>query len=172
MELKLEEIVFRSWFYFRQGYTTYLTFIFSFFTFVSTTYYLAIENIPFFKDIFPRFYVYIVIAIVTFVPLSVIAGWLHMKGTLAYPAAQAITIESNPYIYKIRPGKETEINFPTYQLLLRIIGKITKKEDILSTEEKSELEEVLDKIEKLRKGEVVGVPRQRTLLAATKRKTS
>ena len=163
--MSLEELAFRAWFYFRNGYSTYLSFPIGFFTFISTTYYLAVQNVPFLKDVFPRFYMYIVVAVVLIFPLGVLIGWLHMKRTLAYPAQMAISVESNPYNYKITPGIGSEISWPMYHLLLETIKKISEKEDILSAEEKKEFEELIIKIERLRKGEVIGAPRQRRLLS-------
>lgn len=168
-KLKLVELVFRAWKYFRTGYSTYLTFFVGFFTFVSTTYYLAIKSVPFLQKIFPHFYIFVIFGILMFVPLSILLGWLHMKGTLAYPTEIAISIESNPYTYKIMPGKEAEIQRPYQELVLRMLKKILEKEGMLSDEEKKELEEVLNKIERLRKGEIVGKPRQRRIMSLSKR---
>jgi len=93
-----------------------------------------------------------------------------MKRTLAYPAQMAISAESNPYNYRIMPGIGSEISWPMHHLLLRIIEKISEKENILSPEERKELEELIVKIERLRKGEVIGAPRQRKLLNASTNK--
>ena len=87
-----------------------------------------------------------------------------MKRTLAYPTQVAITVESNPYNYKIRPGKEAEITWPMWHLLLRVFERLSEKEGVLSPEERREFEELKDKIEKLKKGEVIGMPRQRKLV--------
>ena len=167
--MKLVELMFRAWKYFRMGYGTYLTFIVGFFTFVSTTYYLAVRSAPFLQSLFPRFHIFVIFGILVFGPIGVLLGWLHMKGTLAYPTEIAISIESNPYTYKIMPGKEAEIQRPYQELVLKMLKKILEKEGMLSDEEKKELEEVLNKIERLRKGEIVGKPRQRRIMALSKR---
>lgn len=167
MALKLEELVFRSWYYFRNGYSMYLSFPVTFFTFVSTTYYLAVKNMPFLQEVFTHFYVFVVVAMILLFPLGVFIGWLHMKKTLAYPTQMAINVESNPYNYKIMPGKESEITWPMWHLILRIIERMSTKENILSTEERKEFEDLKVKIERLKKGKVIGVPRQRKLLKAS-----
>jgi len=161
--MRLEELVFRSWYYFRNGYGTYLSFPVGFFTFISTTYYLAIRNIPFLQDILPHFYLFAGVMIMVLFPLGVLMGWLHMKRTLAYPTDVAITVESNPYNYRITPGINEEISWPMYHLLVRTIEKISENENMLSPEEKEEFEEVLTKIDRLRKGEVIGISRQRKI---------
>ena len=164
--MKFEELMFRAWYYFRNGYATYLSFPVGFLTFISTTYYLAIKNVPFLQDFFPRFYLFAIVAVIVIFPLGVLIGWLHIKRTLAYPTQIAITTEANPYNYKIRPGKEAEITYPMWHLLLQIIEKLSEKEKVLSPEEKKKFEELRVKIERLRKGEVIGTPRQRKILKA------
>jgi len=162
--LKMEELVFRSWYYFRNGYSTYLSFPVAFVTFVSTTYYLAVKNIPFLKGVFSHFYLFVVMAIALLFPLGAFIGWLHMKRTLAYPAQMAVNVESNPYNYKIMPGKESEVVWPIWHLLLRMMERMSEKESIISMDEKRELEELLLRIEILKNGGVVDTPRQRSLL--------
>lgn len=157
--------MFRAWFYFRNGYGTYLSFPIGFFTFISTTYYLAVQNVPFLSRVFSHFYIYAIIAITLIIPFGILLGWLHMKRTLAYPAQVAIDVESNPYNYKITPGISTEIGWPMNHLILRTLEKMSKEEGVLSPEEMEEFRDLTAKIEKLRKGEIIGVPRQRRLLS-------
>ena len=47
---------FRGWFYFRTGWATYFAFIFAAVNSIIVTYYLAIENLPILKEVFPLFY--------------------------------------------------------------------------------------------------------------------
>ena len=60
---------FRAWFYFRQGWSTYFAFIFAAINTLTVTYYLAIENYPFLKTIFPSFEQYILIVVLVGIPL-------------------------------------------------------------------------------------------------------
>ena len=48
-------IVYRSWYYFRTGWATYFAFILAAINTLTVTYYLAIENLPMLKEIFPSF---------------------------------------------------------------------------------------------------------------------
>jgi hypothetical protein len=59
-----------------------------------------------------------------------------------------------------------------WHLMLRTMEKIAKKEDILSPEERKEFEELRVKIERLRKGEVIGVSKQRKLLNTSSREST
>ena len=58
-----KNIFFRSWFYFRQGWSVYFAFIFAALNTLIVTYYLAIENAPFLKSLFPSFIEYVVILV-------------------------------------------------------------------------------------------------------------
>ena len=69
-----ENLGFRGWFYFRQGWTTYFAFIFAALNTMVVTYYLAIENIPELKLVFPSFYIYLIAASFLGVPLLIFVG--------------------------------------------------------------------------------------------------
>lgn len=66
-----QNIGFRGWFYFRQGWATYFAFIFAAVNTLVVTYYLAIENIPALKIIFPTFYVYFTFGVILGIPLLI-----------------------------------------------------------------------------------------------------
>jgi len=70
------------------------------------------------------------------------------------------------------PGISSDISWPMWHLMLRTMEKIAKKEDILSPEERKEFEELRVKIERLRKGEVIGVSKQRKLLNTSSREST
>ena len=158
------DLAFRAWYYFRTGYSTYLTFAVAFMSYITIIYKLAIEDLAL-DWIFPRFHIFIIFAIVTVIPLAVLIGWLHMKQTLAYSAGVAIGVESNPYNYMIKPGTETEITWPMWTAMLRMLQKLLEGENLLSAEERDELNTIRERIERLRRGEVIGRPKQRQLLA-------
>ena len=48
-----KNIGFRSWFYFRTGWSMYFAFILSAVNTLTVTYYLAVEKVPFLVEIFP-----------------------------------------------------------------------------------------------------------------------
>ena len=72
---------FRAWFYFRQGWSTYFAFVFAAINTLTVTYYLAIENYPFLKSIFPSFEQYIIIVVIVGIPLLIGIGYAHYKKT-------------------------------------------------------------------------------------------
>ena len=87
---------FRAWFYFRQGWSTYFAFIFAAINTLTVTYYLAIENYPSLKTIFPSFEQYILIVVLIGIPLLVLVGYAHYKKTPSYRAEADVWVESNP----------------------------------------------------------------------------
>ena len=161
--MKITDLIFRAWYYFRLGYGTYLSFFVGFATFISTTYYLAIERITFLSDLFGRFYEFAVVAILIIIPTSVGIGWLHMKRTLAYSTDIEVSVEANPYNYVVVPGKEKEIYAPQLLLVLNSLQKILEKQNLLTEEEKSEFMQLRSNIGKMIEGGVIGRPRRRPI---------
>ena len=88
---------FRAWFYFRQGWTTYFAFIFAALNTMVVTYYLAIENIPVLKIVFPSFYAYLIIVISIGIPLLIFVGYAHQKKTASFKTEADIYYESDPH---------------------------------------------------------------------------
>jgi len=112
-KLLTKRFLFRSWVYFRLGYGTYLTYGFSLFGTLVSVYYLMIENVPALKLIFPSFTKFTIAAVLMGLPLGIILGHMHYKRSRAYASEQDISVESNPYYFKITPGKEQQIGVPS-----------------------------------------------------------
>ena len=89
---------FRGWFYFRMGWSTYFVFILAAINTLTVTYFLAIDNYPVLKAIFPSFEQYAVMMVCIGIPLLILVGYAHFKKTLAYKSEMDVMIESNPYI--------------------------------------------------------------------------
>ena len=130
---------FRSWFYFRMGYSTYFVFILAAINTLTVTYFLAIDNYPSLKEFFPSFEQYVVIIIGIGIPLLIMVGYFHFKKTVAYKSEMDIMIESNPYITRntVNADLSLKLNLKLISLLLR-----------MSNGEKIEKNEI-DEIEKL-----------------------
>ena len=88
---------FRGWYYFRMGWSTYFAFIFAAVNTLTVTYFLAIDNYPILKEIFPTFIIYIILVGGVGIPLLTIIGYIHFKRTSAYRSESAINYESNPF---------------------------------------------------------------------------
>ena len=127
---------FRSWFYFRMGYSTYFVFILAAINTLTVTYFLAIDNYPSLKEFFPSFEQYVVIIVCVGVPLLILVGYAHYKKTLAYKSEADVIVESNPYTR--RNTVNGEINARVNLQLLSLLLKLSKNEVI----DKNEIEKL------------------------------
>ena len=123
---------FRAWFYFRQGWSTYFAFIFAAVNTLTVTYYLAIENYPFLKTIFPSFEEYILIVVLIGIPLLVLVGYAHYKKTPSYRAEADVWVESNPY--QARVLVNTQFSLALNMKLTNILLKLSSKQEITQEE--------------------------------------
>ena len=134
-----QNIGFRSWFYFRTGWSMYFAFILSAVNTLTVTYYLAIEKIPVLDQIFPSFLHYVLIFVAIGVPILITTGYAHFKRTSARKAEVDISIETNPYMVRILVNTEfvLKLNLNLSRLLLKLHG-----EKELSSEEVKELSQI------------------------------
>ena len=119
---------FRGWVYFRMGWSTYFAFILAALNTLTVTYYLAIDNYPALKEIFPSFELYILILVTLGVPLLILVGYVHYKRTAARKAEVDISYETDAY--KARTLVNTEISMQLNLKLINIIMKLSKNEKI------------------------------------------
>jgi len=96
-----DNLGFRGWFYFRQGWSVYFAFIFAAVNTLTVTYFLAIDNYPVLKDVFPSFIHYIVVVVLIGIPLLALVGYAHYKRTASFKAEADIHIEANPHMRRI-----------------------------------------------------------------------
>lgn len=153
--------VYRAWYYFRQGYSTYLTFILGYASTLVTVYYLAIRNMPPLLDVFPHFAEFAILATVIGGPLAVAIGWVHMKRSRLFSSEQDISVESNPYNYKLPPGYWGEAFMPAMLAQLRMLRHMSERGGFLSDSERVQLEDLESKMETLIRGGYIGSPRRR-----------
>lgn len=118
-----QNIGFRAWFYFRQGWATYFAFIFAAVNTLTVTYYLAIENYPFLNSIFPTFVHYIVIVASIGIPLLIGIGYSHYKKTPSYRAETDVTMETDPYRRRMVVNSEISValNLKVTEMLLNLL---------------------------------------------------
>lgn len=123
---------FRAWFYFRQGWSTYFAFIFAAINTLTVTYYLAIENYPFLKTIFPSFEQYILMVVLVGIPLLVLVGYAHYKKTPSYRAEADVWVESNPY--QARVLVNTQFTLALNMKLTDVLLKLSSNQEITPKE--------------------------------------
>ena len=84
----------RRWWEFRQGHSTYLIFLLTFMNFVLIAYRLLIERIPFIQELFPQLWIFVLIFVLVYIPLSIIIGNWHRRTQLRVEST--INILENP----------------------------------------------------------------------------
>jgi len=152
---------FRYWYYFRQGYQLYFAFIFAGINTLVVTYYLAIERAPVLKEIFPSFPIYAAVLIAIGLPALILAGFIHFKRIPAFKSEQEVTVESNPFIYKLPPGHARIVGMPYNLLMSKLLARLLEKNDLLTDEEAEQLKEIQKNMKKLINGEFIGAEGKR-----------
>lgn len=127
-----ENLVFRLWYYFRQGWSIYFAFIFSAINTLVVTYYLAIERAPFLKEIFPSFLYYVLILVGAGIPLLVLIGYAHVKKSAAYKAEADIGFEANPHFRRMLLNTEHLLRQNT--LLNELLLKLSNNQTLTESE--------------------------------------
>ena len=136
---------FRGWFYFRMGWSTYFAFILAAINTLTVTYFLAVDNYPALKMIFPSFEIYILVTITIGVPLLIFIGYSHYKKTKAFRSEMDVLIESNPFLR--RNTVNADINLRFNLRLIDLILKLSK--DTISKEELKDMEKIKSEIMEL-----------------------
>jgi len=111
-------IIYRSWFYLRQGWSNYLTFLMSAVNTLTITYFLALEKYQPLSQIFPNFIQYVMIISAVGIPSLVALGYTHWKKSRAREAETDIFYETNPYIVRILVNTE---------IMIKLNLKLTEK---------------------------------------------
>ena len=136
---------FRSWFYFRMGWSTYFVFFLGAVNTLTVTYFLAIDNYPALKNIFPTFEQYVVIMVLVGIPMLIMLGYAHYKKTKAFRSEMDVLIESNPY--QRRNIVNSTILVSLTMKLNEMMFKIVKNEK-LTPKEIEEVEKLQNEVKK------------------------
>ena len=136
---------FRSWYYFRTGWSTYFAFIFAAINTLTVTYFLAIENYPVLKEVFPTFTIYIILIAGIGIPILTLVGYFHFKRTPSYRAEATVMYETNPFARRMFVN--SELNLQINQKLIDLILLISKNEK-MSGDDISRVYEIQEKLNK------------------------
>ena len=125
-------LAFRSWYYFRMGWSTYFAFIFAAINTLTVTYFLAIERYPELSVIFPSFPQYVLVITIIGIPLLILVGYVHYKRTLAFRSEVDVVLESNPYQLRnvVNNTINVKLTLKMYEMLLKLSQnqKLTENE--------------------------------------------
>ena len=137
-------VPFRAWYYFRMGWSTYFAFILAAINSLPVTYFLAIDNYPSLKLVFPSFEIYILIIVSIGIPILIVIGYAHFKRTQAFKSEIDVMIESNPY--QRRNTVNNEINLRVNLQLMKLLTKLVNNEK-LDTSESENLKKLIKTFE-------------------------
>src|SRR5690242_19015202 len=156
--MNIWKAIFRSWFYFRQGYNLYLAFLIGFASNIVVLFRLGVEPNKPLLSIFPTLGIFTAVGLLIAIPVGILTGLYHMKRTGAYAADASVATEANPYIYKVVPGKEKEVFLPLWILTVRGLAKMLDQQKTMTSDERKEMENLLNKAAALMQGQIVGLP--------------
>ena len=133
---------FKLLYYFRGGWGMYFAFIFAAINTLTVTYFLAIENYPALKAVFPSFEIFLLTMLAIGVPLLTMIGYTHYKRSPAYSSEAGIMLSANPYTRRALINSElnVELNIKISEILVKISNKEDTKKEML------ELKTIHDKI--------------------------
>ena len=109
-------LAFRSWYYFRMGWSTFL----------------AIERYPELSVIFPSFPQYVLIITIIGIPVLILVGYVHYKRTLAFRSEVDVVLESNPY--QLRNVVNNTINVKLTLKMYEMILKLSQNQKLTENE--------------------------------------
>lgn len=147
--MKIKDIGFRSWFYFRNGWSIYFAFIFAAINTLTVTYYLAIDKAPFLKEFFPTFWQYVLIITGIGIPTLIAVGYAHWKRSAARKAEIDIGYETDPYKARILVNSEMllKMNIHLLQMTIKLINNVNLTPEEIDEIQKSQkqISEFIDK---------------------------
>lgn len=136
-------LLFRSWFYFRQGWSIYFAFVMAAINTLTVTYFLAVEKYPGLNQLFPSFLHYVLYATLIGIPVLTFTGYAHFKKMAGYKAEADIGFEANPYLRRMLLNSEFVI--PIQIRIIELLVKIYKNEK-LTDEELAEISKLQNEL--------------------------
>ena len=121
----------RRWFDFRLGHSVYLIFLLSFSNFILIFHRLLIERIEFLNEIFSELWMFIILFVGIYIPVSIVVGAWHRKTQIKVENEQALL--NNPFMARnfrmmidIIEGKASKDEVQKFR---EFLSKIEKKSD-------------------------------------------
>ena len=121
----------KRWFDFRLGHSVYLIFLLSFSNFILIFHRLLIERVEFLNDIFSELWMFIVLFVGIYIPVSIVVGAWHRKTQIKVENEQALL--NNPFMARnfrmmidIIEGKASKDEVQKFR---EFLSKIEKKSD-------------------------------------------
>ena len=114
------------------GWSTYFAFILAAINTLTVTYFLAIDNYPSLKNIFPSFEIYILIVSIIGIPILTAIGYSHFKRTPGLRSESDVLQRENPYWARMLVNSQFSLTLNLK--ILNLITKLSKNEKISDNE--------------------------------------
>jgi hypothetical protein len=118
----------RRWWEFRQGHSIYLIFALTFINFILISYRLLIEKVAFLGELIPELWIFTILFLVIYIPISILIGAWHRKTQLRVEAT--IIAQANPVLAKmfrtlldVQTGKADDEEIEKFRKMLEGIEK-------------------------------------------------
>jgi hypothetical protein len=122
----------RRWFDFRLGHSVYLIFLLSFSNFILIFHRLLIERVEFLNDIFSELWMFIILFVGIYIPISIAVGAWHRKTQIKIENEQSLL--NNPFMARnfrmmidIIEGKASKDEVQKFR---KFLSDIEKKSDL------------------------------------------
>ena len=122
----------RRWFDFRLGHSVYLIFLLSFSNFILIFHRLLIERVEFLNDIFSELWMFIILFVGIYFPVSIAVGAWHRKTQIKIENEQSLL--NNPFMARnfrmmidIIEGKASKDEIQKFR---KFLSDIEKKSDL------------------------------------------
>lgn len=126
----MQEGWFRSrWYEFRMGHSTYLIFLLTFTNFILISYRLLIEKVPFLENIVPDLWIFVLLFLLIYIPVSILIGYWHRRTQLKVEymlKSKEMPLYSKMcrFLLDVQTGKASEQEAKEFrELLLKIENK-------------------------------------------------
>ena len=117
----------RWYVYFRRGHSGYLALLVALANFVVIQYRLLIQYVPSLQMVFQSLTTFIIVFVATYLPLTIVIGWLDYKKFI-YPREAAIVTEANPYYRK--PWPKEKLYWQYYLEVFKVLEKLAEEKGL------------------------------------------
>jgi hypothetical protein len=129
--MKIQDIVFRSWYYLQLGWQVYFSIVFAFVNMITILYAFVINDSIILQDLFPTYLIFAIFISILIPTISIIFGYKHFKSG-ARRAEVDILHEVNPYF--TRRTVNSQLMLQTYLILNKLILKKNNSEKLTENE--------------------------------------
>ena len=129
--MKVQDVIFRSWYYLQLGWQVYFSIIFAFVNIITVLYAFVVSDLVILQNVFPSYVTFAVFISILIPILCLIFGYKHIKSR-ARRAEVDIRYEVDPY--QIRRTVNTQLMLQAHLILNKLIFKKKNSEKLTNNE--------------------------------------